>query len=180
MLFFKFFVMKTLSSTFALLSLLAIFSLACSNDDQPLPEEEFLTANINAEKLSINSTNGKLHCEKILAEYGAIDLLVRVESHTGKNIEFRILNYKGKGRYSFGDNPMSKSWINYSEASPPGIWMAPNHLPGQGMITNRMEITEDNGSSVKGNFEFTGYENSQLSWKSVSQGNFNLRVRPMR
>lgn len=172
--------MKTLSSTFALLSLLATLSFACSNDDQPLPEEEFLTANVNAEKFTVNSANGKLHCEKILADYGAIDLLVKVETHSGKNIEFRILNYQGKGRYSFGDNPMRKSWINYSEVSPPGIWMALNHLPGPGMIANRMEITEDNGSSVKGNFEFSGYEHSQLSWRSISQGNFNLRVRPMR
>ncbi|HSI71267.1 MAG TPA: hypothetical protein VK941_13610 [Gillisia sp.] len=172
--------MKILSSTLVLLLFCALLNFGCSNDDSPLLTEEFLTATVGHEKWSVNSTSGKMHCEKILANYGAIDLLVRAESHNGRNIEFRILNYKGKGRYSFGDNPMSKSWINYSEASPPALWSAPSHLPGQGMITNRMEITDDDGAIIKGNFEFSGYENTQLTWKSVSRGNFNLRVRPMR
>lgn len=172
--------MKTFSATPVLLLIYAFFTFACSNDDNQLPDEQFLTANIDAEKFAVNSTSGKVHCEKILANYGAIDLLVKVESNGGKNIEFRILNYIGKGRYSFGDNPMNKSWITYSEASPPGLWSAPYRIPGQGTITNRLEITEDDGSLIKGNFEFSGYENSQLSWRAISQGNFNLQVRPMR
>jgi hypothetical protein len=172
--------MKTISSTFSLLLLFAILSFSCSNDENRLPDEEFLNATVGHEKFAVNSTSGKTHCEKILTNYGAIDLIVKAESHTGKKIDFRILNYKGKGRYSFGDNPMNMSWINYSEASPPALWSAPNRIPGQGFITNMMEITEDDGSIIKGSFEFTGYENSQFTWKSVSQGNFNLRVRPMK
>ncbi|QCY69466.1 hypothetical protein FHG64_08720 [Antarcticibacterium flavum] len=125
--------MKTLSATPCLLLICATLLFACSDDHEALYDEQFLTANINAEKYTVNSTSGKVHCEKILANYGAIDLLVKVESHSGKNIEFRILNYKGKGLYSFGDNPMNKSWISYSEASPPGNWTAPYRVPGLGI-----------------------------------------------
>ncbi len=172
--------MKTFYATPCLLLICAIFSFSCSNDQDALPDEQFLTANINAEKYAVNSSSGKVHCEKILAHYGGIDLLVRVESNSGKNIEFRILNYRGKGRYSFGDNPMNKSWISYSEAAPPGNWTAPFRIPGLGGITNHMEITDDDGTMIRGNFEFSGYEHAQLSWRSISQGSFNLRILPMR
>lgn len=139
--------MKPLSVDPVLLLLFAALAFACSNDDNQLPDEQFLTAIIVSEKISMNSSSGKIHCEKILADYSAIDLLVKAESHSGKNIEFRILNYRGKGRYSFGDNPLNKSWITYSEASPPALWSAPYHIHGEGTITNRMDITEDDDHS---------------------------------
>ncbi|MDT0685934.1 hypothetical protein [Autumnicola psychrophila] len=169
--------------TICLLMLLPLSS--CSEDDSPRIQEEFLSARVNGENFNVDKENGVLSAKKQLSSYGTINLLVRCETHEGKNIEFLVLYYYGEDNYAIGNRSsltsgdfMNSNWCKYSEASTGQFWSTANDSFFTGSLLNYVEITEDDGSYIAGNFSFEGHDSSGSSFREISEGNFRLKITP--
>ncbi|MBZ9629415.1 hypothetical protein LB465_01390 [Salegentibacter sp. LM13S] len=150
----------------------------CSDDDSvdQLQEEEFLSAQIDGEDFMVDRSKGLISCQKYLNDYGGIDLLVNVETTTGEFMEFYITDYVGARNYIFGNNVFNRSWMRYGMTDPLGDWYAATESKLLQTTFPFIEILEDSGDYVKGNFEFEAHNQSNNSIKLIRNGNFNFRV----
>ncbi len=144
-------------------------------------EQEFLRASVDGEEFMVNGSNPMIKCQKFITEVGSINLLVKVETEEGKTIEFLVQNYNGKRNYPiekynpFIDNIfLNGNRMNYSETSPLGFWST-NH---KNAIDNGdfLEITDDDGIYLSGSFSFVAMDDVGASWRSVSDGNFKIKI----
>lgn len=177
--------MKTIKFNAILLFMLLLLT-GCSSDDNVLQiQEEFLSARVNSENFDVETQNGLFFAQKQIASNGAITLLAKIKTDEGKTIEFRILNYFGERSYPLGNRQfleqgsfVNGNWSKYIEDEPSSIWSTENDSFYTGVLPNTIEITLDDGSYIAGNFSFEGYDRTGASSKMISEGKFNLRVRP--
>jgi hypothetical protein len=99
-----------------------------------------------------------------------------VETAGGEIMEFFIADYMGARKYIFGNNVFNKSWLRYGLEEPLGDWFASAESKQIQSTLPFLEILEDNGDFIKGNFEFEAFNNLDNSRKLISNGNFNFRV----
>jgi hypothetical protein len=99
-----------------------------------------------------------------------------VETAGGEIMEFFIADYMGARKYIFGNNVFNKSWLRYGMANPLGNWYASVENRQVQTTFPFIEILEDNGDYIKGNFEFEAYNPTDNSMKIVSKGSFNFRL----
>lgn len=168
--FFRFFV----APYFLIICLL----VGCSDDDaaEGVTEIEFLSAQVDGEDFVVDRSVGFVSCKKQLNDYGGIDLLVKTETKNGEIMEIFVTNYTVPKSYIFSYDGYSKGWMRYGLVNPLGDWFA--------VVENRkaqtafpfIEILEDNGEYVKGNFSFRAHNTIDNSIKMVSNGNFNFRL----
>ncbi len=174
--------MKNLFSSLVVAFSGLILLSGCNNDDDMVQiEQEFLKASVDGEEFMVNGSNLIVQCQKLTTEFGSINLKVKVETEEGKTIEFLVLNYNGKRYYPIGnptpslDNTfLNRNWMNYAETSPQGFWST-NHknMIGDGDF---LEITEDDGIYLSGSFSFVALDAVGASWRSVSDGNFKIKI----
>lgn len=166
--------LKLILAPFVLIFCLLV---GCSDDakDQ-IQEEEFLKAQIDGEDFMVDRSVGIISCQKHLSDYGGIDLVINVETTAGEIMEFHIADYTGPKNYIFGNNVFNKSWMRYGVLNPLGDWYASVENKQVQTTFPFIEILQDNGNYIKGNFEFEAHNSTDNSMKRVSDGNFNLRI----
>lgn len=174
--------MKNLLLNFALAFSGMILLSGCNNDDDTAQiQQEFLTASVDGEEFMVEGSNAPIKCQKLVTEFGSINLSVKVETEEGNTIEFLVLNYKGKGPYTIGNLTstfegtfLNGNWMNYAETSPEGFWSTNN----KELIsdTDFLEITGDNGNYLSGSFSFVALDDVGESLRSVSNGNFKIKI----
>ncbi|WP_424495312.1 hypothetical protein [Salinimicrobium sp. GXAS 041] len=157
---------------------------SCSEDEDVVTREEFLSAQINENNFNVSRQNGILRAEKQLSSYGTINLLVSGENYEGKSIEFLVLYYNGEKTYTIGNRPfltpgsfLNTNWCKYSEHDSDELWSTINEFFYTGLLSNYVEITEDDGSYITGNFSFEGHNSAGSSSRLISDGNFRLKVK---
>lgn len=174
--------MKNLFLRLALAISGLILLFGCNNDDDMIPiQQEFLSASVDGEEFMVNGPNPIVKCQKRITEFGTINLSVKVETEEGKTIEFLIINYLGNRNYPIGNlnSPenntlLNGNWMNYTETSPQGFWSTNNkNVIGGGDF---LEITEDDGIYLSGSFSFVATDNVGESLRSVSDGNFKIKI----
>ena len=151
--------------------------VGCSDDDaaERVQEEEFLSAQIDGEDFMVDGS-GVISCQKYLNDYGGIDLLVNVETEDGEHMEFYIADYTGAKNYAIGNNVFNKSSMKYGIMNPLGDWFASAETKQAQTNIPYLEIIEDTGDYIKGNFEFDAHNTVDNSSKVISNGDFNFRV----
>ncbi|MDR5590424.1 hypothetical protein [Christiangramia sp. SM2212] len=127
-----------------------IVALSCNtNDDANELSENYLKANVNG--LDFNSDNNltSLIFTREIRPSGLVNLNVKAISEDGDVIEFLVENFKGVGKYYFGDNLYNNSWIKYKRSSTSEEWMV---LPkgALNLNTNYIEITFNEKNRVEG------------------------------
>ncbi|WP_289022675.1 hypothetical protein [uncultured Salegentibacter sp.] len=152
--------------------------VGCSDDDtiDNGQEQEFLSAQIDGEDLKIDRVEGIISCKKRLNDYGGISFVIRGETNNGEIMEIFLSNYIGPKKYTFGYDKFGESWMRYALVNPAGDWFsyaetrqAENKLPF-------IQIQQDDGNYVKGNFGFKAYNSIDNSVKLVSNGSFNFKL----
>ena len=167
---FKFFV--------ALCLLLICLLVGCSDDDavEKVQEEEFLSAQIDGEDFRVDRLVGIVSCKKRLNDYGGINLLIKAESASGELVEISVSNYLGPRNYIFAPDGISKGWMRYGMGIPTGNWLSFAESKQVQTLHPFLQILEDDGNYVKGNFGFRAHNPIDNSVKLVSNGNFNFRI----
>ncbi|MBZ9730366.1 hypothetical protein LB467_11780 [Salegentibacter sp. JZCK2] len=152
--------------------------VGCRDDDpvDQLQEEEFLSAQIDGTDFMVDRSVGLISCQKYLNDYGGIDLQVNVETTSGEIMEFYIADYMGARNYMFSNNIFNKSWMRYGIVNPLGDWITVAENKQVQATFPYLEIIEDDGNYIKGNFEFEAHNPVDNSMKLISNGNFNFRV----
>ncbi len=174
--------MKNLLLNRALICILSLLIAGCSKEDN-LPEiqEEILTATVDGEPYRIENSNSFIECRKHLTEYGSINLSVKASTAEGKTVEFLILNYRGANIYLIGNRTylnensfVNGNWINYSEALQQEVWSTTrNEYVSNGAF---IEIINDNGNFLSGNFSFRAQNMVGESIRTISDGNFSVAI----
>ena len=167
--------MKTLFLSFALAISASILFSGCNNDDDMTQiDQEFLTAFVDGEEFVVDGSKTLLECQKMVTEFGSINLSVKVETEEGKTIEFLVFNYYGPGIYPIGNNPLNGSWMKYTEPVPEGFWSTRNNMMGSDI--DFLEITQDDGSYLSGGFSFVAFDDIGTSLRTVSDGSFKIKI----
>ena len=166
--------MKTLKNTFRILFLtLAVGFTSCSSDDDNGGGsggggggEEFLIAKVDgadfeaaqdpAVIVSATTSNG------VLTFHGG--------NNSGNTIRGTIQSYTGVGTYTTGDNLTNVNSLTYLTL-PANAWMSTFDI-GSGTVT----ITSDDGTTVEGTFSFEGYNASDQTTKSITNGSFKAII----
>lgn len=154
------------------LFLMTCLLVGCNNDDdslQLMDEEEFLTAKVDGVDLFVQGMEGIISCEKYVTHTGSMDILFKVGTVSDESIEFRISNYIGNNFYSLGSSSFQNSWIKYRQGD--GEW-----LNVKGNSQDIIEIIEDDGNYLTGRFSFQGHNQTDLSRKLISDGNFRVKI----
>ncbi|HSP12040.1 MAG TPA: hypothetical protein VLO29_05900 [Salegentibacter sp.] len=154
------------------LVLIACLLVGCNDDDNsflPMNEEEFLTATIDGEDLSVQGLEAIISCEKNVTHTGSIEVLFKVGTESGESIEFKLSNYIGNNFYSLDNGNFQNSWIKYRQGD--GEWLNNN-----GNSENLIEILEDDGNYLSGRFSFQGHNGDNLSRKIISDGSFRVKI----
>ena len=133
-----------ISKSLKLLSLVFLIA-ACSTEDDQISEENFFKADVEGERFEVNDFSGIISGEKRVSSIGTVDLAVKAESLEGKSIEFLILNYNGKNRYSVGEGFFNENWIKYSQDSPVRSWGASRSSGLSSDQINSIEICCNSG-----------------------------------
>jgi len=160
----KFFVSKMIFKTTIIL-LLALVTYSCSEDGtNPIEDNVFLSAKING--LDFNTSIVVAISAPIGNNNFALSLVGGIDSNS-ETITIIVGNYDGTGTYTTESN----SGIIFTYSNPSsgitGIWASSSNGVGTGTIT----ITEDNATSLKGTFSFTGI-NVDDTTKSITEGRF--------
>lgn len=172
-----YFLMKSKQLTTAIL-LCFLFFTGCSREDSETSDEpEYFSAIVDGDNFFVDGSTGTLKCEKLLTEMGTVNLSVTVKTHQGESIEFLVLNYTGKRSYWFGDSFNNKNRIAFLNGL--STWSSGNVGINNMNSHNILDIANDNGSLLQGTLSFEGYDPEFLSRKAVTNGKFNLRVRPV-
>lgn len=151
---------------------LSLLIFGCSGDD--LEEENYFSAQIDGEKFEVTEYSGIMESDKRISDFGTVDLFVKMESQEGKVIEFLILNYNGKREYSIGKGYYNESWMKYSQIEPAGSWNANRKSVNLHSFHNKIQIMDDNGKKISGQFTFQGHDESSGSLKTVTEGEFKI------
>ena len=162
-----------------------ILCWGCSNEDDFSGEEEFLHAKVNGENFNASIDGDDLYFKKEINSNGTIDLILRGRSRDQKIIQFAIRNYMGSKRYIMGnksslhrDHFLNGNWCDFSEETTGLVWSTKN-LPVVGNLSQSyVEIDSDNGNMISGAFLFDAYDNGGNDRKSVSEGIFQVEIRP--
>ena len=168
--------MKLTSEKIKLLKFLFLGLLlsGCSGDDLA-EDDNYFSAEIEGEQLLVNEYSGNMKSEKRISDFGTVDFLVKVESEEGRSIEFLIHNYTGIRTYSIGEGYYNDSWIRYSQIEPAGSWNASKAPANTSAYYNSIDITEDTGEIIRGQFTFQGRDSASGTMKTVTEGDFNLK-----
>lgn len=167
--------MKTLFLSFALAISASILFSGCNNDDDMTQiDQEFLTAFVDGEEFMVDGSKTLVECQKMVTEFGTINISVKVETEEGKSIEFLVLNYYGPGIYPVGNNLLNGNWMNYTEPIPEGFWSTRNNIMGSDK--DFLDIRQDDGSYLRGAFSFEAFDEIGTSLRRVSDGNFNIKI----
>lgn len=175
--------MKTYLFGFILGFFIFCFPGCNTADDISELQQEYLYAEIDGEQLAVDNTNGIVRCQKLLSDYGTVNLSLKVERLDGKVMELLILNYSGKKNYpieipniSNGESYENMNWMNYAEMPEGSFWSTRYNKSFNLENPDYIEITEDNGMYLKGRFSFVGHSADGTSILSVTNGDFNVEL----
>ncbi|MCH4823283.1 hypothetical protein ML462_08850 [Gramella lutea] len=139
--------MKKQSFIYLLMSIVIGISLSCSSDDDNnINSEQYLNASVNGSEFLSDENMAPLGFKRILTPSGRINLQAKAISAEGNIIEIFIDNYVGAGKYYFGKDIYSQSWVSYQSPLRTEAWRI---HPGEALNlqSNFIEI-----SSITDNF----------------------------
>lgn len=157
------------------LLLISCSCLACTSDDGSMQTDDYLSASIDGADFLIDWDKGEFTSRKFVNSTGMLNLQISGRSHSGDAIEFEISNYQGAKSYDLGTNVISPGKITYKRLTPIGDWSA-NLSTNNFAYPARIDILIDDGAMVEGKFEFDGYNRSDHSRKSITNGKFRVRI----
>ena len=152
---------------------------SCSKDDDGDGDSikggsEFLTVKIDGASFSASTDPASL----ISAVVDSGVLAVQGSTNDGEYLRFNILNYTGTGTYTTGDALTNSNLIQYGDISTPTVaWISSGIISlGNSSATGTITVTSDDGSTIEGTFTFTGYNASDMSTKSFTEGEFKASI----
>ncbi|MUP47033.1 hypothetical protein E0K83_14905 [Gramella sp. BOM4] len=150
--------------------------LSCSSDDkEDLYDEVYLSANINGNDYLLNGKTATITARRFIGQTGLLKFEVMAVALNGEWVSFQIPDYKGPDGYIIGENPMLPTLIAYGDQSSVGQWSCNNPGPNE-LEQNFIEIINDDGIFIAGNFQFTGQNIDDESLQKISNGKFRLLV----
>ncbi len=148
--------------------------LGCSDDEHvDFSDDIFMSATIDGTEYNMNGETAFLSAKRIIEPNGLLKLQVEVVSTDGELVRFVIPKYSGKRMYVIGDNHMLPNIIEYEKVSPYGKWFCNNPGPNE-LDKNYVEILNDDGKFIEGEFNFSGLNIADNSIRKVSNGKFKL------
>lgn len=167
----------------AIVALMLLANISCSQEDNLEIQEEFLNAEVNGEDFDVDGNSGVMVLQKQLTSLGTINLLVNGRTPDGKTVEFVVYNYNGERRYLIGRKSsleqghfLNKNWCQYSEETTGLFWSTVNTHHATANLPGFIEISEDDGTFISGTFAFDASDITGLDVRNVSEGNFNLKL----
>lgn len=157
-------------TVFILLSFAFAFT-SCNNDDDDngASGDEYLTAKIDGTNFAASKDPATI----IGATISNGLLAVQGGDNSGNTISFQIFGYTGVGTYKTADNLTSTNSIGYITISPSfATWNSSGITSITGITPGTIEVTSDDGTTVEGTFSFEGYNASDKSKKTVTDGKF--------
>ena len=155
----------------------SIFVLSCSSDDESQIEtEQFLVANVNGMDFTSDETKQQLGFSRMLMPSGGINLHARTLSSDEDVIEILLENFKGPGKYYFGDSFYNKSWLKFERPSRSESWGVD---PGKALNLNSnfIEITRIGDGFLEGKIYCNKLMNRVDGLYGAMEGEFRLVYR---
>lgn len=175
--------MKKIIIQKAFFVLLCVAIMSCTQNDDLETRAEFLHAQVNKEYFSADRETGILLLQKQLTDRGTINLLVSGQTREGKAIELLIHNYDGEKRYEIGRKNsinqvhyLNSNRCQYLEETTGLFWSTFNNNQIAAGLPGYIEISEDNGSIISGNFAFDAFDMEGINARNVSEGNFSIKL----
>jgi len=168
--------MKTIKKTMYLVMIFtAVLFTACSTSDDDNDDgddggnsggSEFVTAKINGASFEAAQSPAV-----IVAATSGNDLLTfHGGNNEGNTLRGSIFNYTGVGTYTTGDNITNVNSLSYITL-PANMWTSTFDI-GTGTLT----VTSDDGTTVEGTFSFEGYNASDQTTKTITEGKFKATI----
>lgn len=166
------------------LVLFSVLFLGCSDENGTSDfQQEFFSADIDGEQFAVDHTNGNAQSQKVITNYGSINLFFKVERSDGKKMEFLIQNYTGAKTYPVVNPDISReesienmNWMNFTDNLEGSFWSTRYNQLSIPANQDHIEITEDNGMALKGRFSFIGHKQDGTSSRRVTNGNFKVNI----
>jgi len=169
--------MKTLKSAiYLVLVCTTVLFTACKSDDNNNEEEggqgggggtEFLTAKVDGVDFEAAQDLAVI----VGAQVSGSVLAFQGGKNNGETIRGTINDYNGVGTYRTGNDISNVNSLSYITLTPIAAWTSTFNI-GSGTL----EVTSDDGTTIEGTFTFEGFNGSDQTTKTITQGNFKAII----
>jgi len=151
---------------------LALIVSSCSSSDDDgtggddgsgTSGDEFLTAKVDGADYAAAQDPAVI----VGAQIAGSILIFQGGTNEGVTIQGTINGYNGVGTYTTGDDITNTNSLNYITVTPVALWGSTFNI-GSGTI----EITSDDGTTIEGTFSFEGFNASDSTTKTITNGSF--------